>query len=152
MPLEIRIAENRIWARRLNLGLGVSWSCGRLFDGCRLELGGGHGWELREAFYQRLDGSLGKGHLHGAPLVDLNEKRQSGFYHIYCNDRKWIVKPHPTSQGGLEIKYLLQGGMSGNESLLAVPTRPLCTSLAWRSVLSLVDLWSCPFPHLHVGH
>ena len=24
----------------------------------------------------------------------------------------------PTSQGGLEIKYLLQGGMSGKESLL----------------------------------
>ena len=49
------------------------------------------------------------------------------------------VKPYPTSQGGPEVKYLLQGGMSGKGSLLAKPSRPLGTSLKWRSVLSLHD-------------
>jgi hypothetical protein len=48
------------------------------------------------------------------------------------------------SQGGLEVKYLLQGGMSGNEGLLAKPSRPLCTSLAWRYVLSLDVHRLCP--------
>jgi hypothetical protein len=38
---------------------------------CRLglALGGSHGWEHREAFYSRLDGSsIAKGLLHGSPL------------------------------------------------------------------------------------
>lgn len=60
------------------------------------------------------------------------------------------VKPYPSFQGGSKIKYLLQGEMSGKESLLAMPSRSLCTSLAWRSVLSLHDHRSLPFPHLHV--
>ena len=38
------------------------------------------------------------------------------------------------SQGGHEIKYLLQGEMSGKGSLLAKPSRPLGTSLAWRTL------------------
>jgi hypothetical protein len=48
---------------------------------------------------------------------------------------------------GPEIKYLLQGGVPGKESLVAKPSRPLCTSLVWRFVLSLCDHRSCP---LHV--
>jgi hypothetical protein len=43
-------------------------------------------------------------------------------------------KAIPTSQGGPENKYLLQGGMSGEGSLLATPSRPLGTALAWRSL------------------
>ena len=39
-----------------------------------------------------------------------------------------------TSQGGPEIKYLLQGEMSGKESLLTKPSGPLGTSLALRSL------------------
>jgi hypothetical protein len=38
-----------------------------------------------------------------------------------------------TSPGGPEVKYLLQGGMSGKGSLLAKSSRPLGTSLAWRT-------------------
>jgi hypothetical protein len=38
----------------------------------------------------------------------------------------------PTSQLGPEIKYLLQERMSGKGSLLAKPSGPLGTSLAWR--------------------
>ena len=60
------------------------------------------------------------------------------------------VKPYPNSQGGPGIKYLFQEGISGKENLLATTSRPLFSSLAWRSVLSRHDLWSCPFPHLHV--
>jgi hypothetical protein len=40
----------------------------------------------------------------------------------------------PTSQGGPEIKYLLQGGMSRKWSLLAKPSGLLGTSLAWRTL------------------
>jgi hypothetical protein len=39
-----------------------------------------------------------------------------------------------TSQGGPEIKYLLQGGMFGKGSLLAKPSGSLVTSLAWRTL------------------
>jgi hypothetical protein len=53
------------------------------------------------------------------------------------------VKLYLTSQGGPEIKYRLQGGVSSKESLLAKPSRPLGTSLIWRSVLSL---------HVHGSH
>ena len=49
------------------------------------------------------------------------------------------VKPYPTSQARPEVKYILQGGVSGKESLLAKSCLPLGTSLKWRSVLSLHD-------------
>lgn len=61
------------------------------------------------------------------------------------------VKLYPTSQGGPKVKYLLQGGMSGKESLLAKSSRPLGSSLPWGSVLSLCDhrspsmLRGCPY-------
>ena len=42
------------------------------------------------------------------------------------------------SQGGPEVKYLLQEGVSGKASLLA-SSRPLGISLKWRSVFSLCD-------------
>ena len=54
------------------------------------------------------------------------------------------VKQYPTSQGGPEVKYLLYGGVSEKESLLAKPSRPLVTSLKWRSVISLPDHRSHP--------
>jgi hypothetical protein len=57
------------------------------------------------------------------------------------------VKLYPTFQGGPEVKYLLQGGVSGEASLLAKLSRPLGTSLKWKSVLRLCDDRSCP---LHV--
>jgi hypothetical protein len=57
------------------------------------------------------------------------------------------IKPYPTSQDRPDIKYLLQGGMSGKEDLLAKPSRPLGTSLKCISVLSLYDHRSRP---LHV--
>ena len=57
----------------------------------------------------------------------------------------------PLSQGRPEVKHLLQGGVSGKESLLAKPlhsllAKPLHTSLKWRSVLRLCDHRSCPLP------
>lgn len=42
--------------------------------------------------------------------------------------------PYPTSQGGSEIEYLLQGGMSGKGSLLVKHYGPLGTSLAPRNL------------------
>jgi hypothetical protein len=55
-------------------------------------------------------------------------------------ESRW-VKPYPISHSGPEVKYLLQGGPSGKESLLVKSSRPLATSLKWKSVLSL---WSRP--------
>jgi hypothetical protein len=49
---------------------------------------------------------------------------------LVVHGEKW---PKPTSQGRPEIEYLLQGGMSGKGSLLAKPSGPLGTSLAWRT-------------------
>ena len=66
-----------------------------------------------------------------------------------------MSKADLTSQDGLEIKYLLQGGVPGKESLLAKPSRPLGTSLKWRSVLSLCDLpveGRRAFPFVTDGH
>jgi hypothetical protein len=39
------------------------------------------------------------------------------------------VKLYPTSQGGPEVKYLLQGDVSGKESVLTKLFRLLATSL-----------------------
>jgi hypothetical protein len=50
---------------------------------------------------------------------------------VHCGKQMHAI---PTSQGGLEIKYLLQGGMSEKGSLLAKPSGPLGTSLAWRTL------------------
>jgi hypothetical protein len=49
------------------------------------------------------------------------------------------VKPYPTSQGGPEITYLLQEGMSGKESLLAMPRASRHLISMEISVLSLQD-------------
>jgi hypothetical protein len=46
------------------------------------------------------------------------------------------IKPYPTSQGGPEIKYLLQAEMSGKQNLLAVLIRPLGITLEYRSLSS----------------
>jgi hypothetical protein len=44
----------------------------------------------------------------------------------------------PISQGGPEVKYLLQGGMSRKESLLAKTSGTLGSSVAWRTLF-----WAC---------
>ena len=66
------------------------------------------------------------------------DESDSLFNHINllaAHGGKWMHNyTVPISQGGPEVKYLLQGGMSGKESLLAKPFRPLCTLLAWRSL------------------
>ena len=68
-------------------------------------------------------------------MVDFDEKRQ------FHDSKQFIVmaengcvKPYPTSQGGPEIKYLWQGGMSRKESLLAKPSGSLGTLLAQRTL------------------
>lgn len=61
------------------------------------------------------------------------------------------VKPYPLSQGWPEVKYLLKGGVSGKENSLAKSSRPLGTSLKWRSVLSLHDHRSPPLPVRGLG-
>jgi hypothetical protein len=58
---------------------------------------------------------------------------------------KW-VKPYLTSQGGPEVKYPLQRGVSGKESFLAKSSRPLGTLLKRRSVLRLHDHRSHSLP------
>ena len=57
----------------------------------------------------------------------------------------------PTSQGGPEIKYLFQEGLSGKGSLLAKMSWPLGTSLAWRTVLGPSDHGTCFFYVRHVA-
>jgi hypothetical protein len=55
---------------------------------------------------------------------------------IGCSFRK--MDTYHTSQNGPEIKYLLQGRMSGKGSLLVKPSGPLGTSLARRTLF-----WAC---------
>ena len=55
---------------------------------------------------------------------------------IGCSFRK--MDTYHTSQGGPEIKYLLQGRMSGKGSLLVKPSGPLGTSSARRTLF-----WAC---------
>ena len=50
---------------------------------------------------------------------------------LFIHGRKECIQ---LTQGGPEIKYLLQEGMSGKGSLLAKPSGPLGTSLAWRTL------------------
>jgi hypothetical protein len=58
---------------------------------------------------------------------------------LTVHHEKWMhtVPYHtlPTSHDGPEIKYLLQGGMSGKGNSLDNPSRPLGTSLAWRTLI-----------------
>ena len=65
-------------------------------------------------------------------MADRDGKRQCMVPNSH--GKKWMCKPYPTSQGGPEIKYLLQGEMSGKGNLLAKISRPLGTSLAWRTL------------------
>jgi hypothetical protein len=44
------------------------------------------------------------------------------------------IKPYSISQGGPEIKYFLQGGVSVKGILLATPSWPLIISLACRTL------------------
>jgi hypothetical protein len=113
-----------------------------------------HGWECREAFYGRLDSSsVGKGLLHGFPQWILM-KKVCGSPSSIAMEKNGCVKPHPMSQDGPEIKCLLHRGMSGKGSLLAKPSRPLGTSLAWRSLsCSYMTTGHISFPIvLGLGH
>jgi hypothetical protein len=56
------------------------------------------------------------------------------FQTLYCHAENGFVKTYLPSQDGPEIKYLLQGGMSGKRILLATLSRLLGTSLACRSL------------------
>ena len=113
-----------VWELRLSLAyLSLAW------------LGCGYGWEGREAFYWRFRQWLCRQSLLHAPLGDSQWKRQSLVPNcllvLHCG--KWMHTT-PTSQGRLEFKYPLQGEMSWKESLLAKPSGPLGTSLAWRTL------------------
>ena len=72
-------------------------------------------------------GSVGKGLLH-AP--------HSSFYgsDSLCLSMFILEKGLLPTQGGPEMTYLLHGGISWNESLLAKPTEPLGTRLEWRTL------------------
>jgi hypothetical protein len=86
--------------------------------------------------------------------MDPDEKRQSivlrHFFFVIA-ESGW-VKSYPTSQGGPEVKYPLQGEVSGKESLLAKPSAPLGTSLKWRSVLSLCDPGHALYMWISLGY
>ena len=58
----------------------------------------------------------------------------------------------PTSQGGPEIKYLLQGGTSGKGSLLAKPSGPRYLIRMENSVLDLCDHRTCFFYVRSMSH
>ena len=52
---------------------------------------------------------------------------------IYCHGGKLMSKNHtPLSQGGPEVKYLLQGGVSGKESLIGYALQ------AFRNLIKMV--------------
>jgi hypothetical protein len=54
-----------------------------------------------------------------------------------------------TSEDGSEITYLLQGGRSGKGSLLAKPSGPLSTLLAWRTLFwAYVTTGQVTFPYV----
>jgi hypothetical protein len=55
-------------------------------------------------------------------MADPDEKRQSMVIRHYSHGGNWMSKTIPPSQGGPEIKYLLQGGVSEKGSLLAKPS------------------------------
>ena len=65
------------------------------------------------------------------PMVVLDERDISCFQTVYQIVENGCLS---TSQSGPEIKYLLQGGISGKGSLLSKPSRPLGTSLAQRTL------------------
>lgn len=56
-----------------------------------------------------------------------------------------------TSQAASKIKYLLQGRMSGKGSLLAKPSGPLGTALAWRTPF-WAYMTAVTFPYVEVWH
>jgi hypothetical protein len=56
------------------------------------------------------------------PTADPHEKGEvHGFKAFIVMVESGCVKPYSTSQGRPEVKYLIQGGVSGKESLLAKP-------------------------------
>ena len=71
------------------------------------------------------------------PMAFLDGRDRSWFQTVY-----WLFFVEngciPPSQGG-PFKYLLQEGMSGKRHLLAKPSGPLGTSLAWRTLFW--DMW-----------
>ena len=97
--------------------------------------------------------SRASGGMDGKALIKEPEKEICKIWHTKCkahleNNGKWgnwtflsscclLIAENgctPPPQGRPEIKYLLQGGMPGKGSLLAKPSGPLGTSLAWRTL------------------
>jgi hypothetical protein len=66
-------------------------------------------------------------------MVVVDERNSPWFQTVY-----WFFTVEngciPTSQGEPEIKYLLQGRMSGKGGLVAKPSGPLGISLAWKTL------------------
>ena len=79
---------------------------------------------------------MGEGLLYGSPwLILVKTKQPVVLTQFIVMVENGFVKPYATSQGGPKIKYTLQGGVFGKRSLLAKPSWPLGTSLAWRTLL-----------------
>ena len=71
------------------------------------------------------------------------------FQIIYCHGESGCIRSYSTFQGELEIKYLLQGGMSGKESVLAMPSKAFKYLINMDiSVLNLSDHRSFLVPFL----
>jgi hypothetical protein len=80
--------------------------------------------------------SIGKCVFYGSPWWILMKKRVYDSK-LFIDCLQWGMDEYctiPTSQSGSEIKYVLQGGMSGKGSLLVKPSGPSGTSLAQRTL------------------
>lgn len=76
--------------------------------------------ECKEAFYKKLgSGSIGED-LHGSSWQMLVKRASLRFQTFVVMEENGCVKPYPTSQ----IKYLLQGGLSGKEAYGLSPLGP----------------------------
>jgi hypothetical protein len=71
-------------------------------------------------------------------LLSLGFNERDGPYHMFIHNMYWLfIKKNeciPTSQGVLEIKYLLQRGTYRKGSLLAKPSEPMVLLLGWRTL------------------
>ena len=94
-----------------------------------------------ETFYMRFScGSVSKVLFHASQVRPWWKRESMALNSLLTvHHGKWMhtVPYHtlPTSHDGPEIKYLLQGGMSGKGNSLDNPSRPLGTSLAWRTLI-----------------
>lgn len=151
----LRRAENGTLALGLDLAQGPSWGKGgnswwshgespwldgSLLDGCC-------GWEYREVFYKRLEGSsIGKGLLHGLPIVDPNEKRHSmALRHLLSWQKMDVYNHTPFLRVGLRLNTFCRKECLGRKAYwLSPPASMYFTNM--EICLSLSDHRSHPFP------